>query len=94
MPTRVLVLALVATVLSASPAVAADYNVTTSAELTSALSAAGGTAAADRVLIAAGTYSGAFTYTGSSALQIIGAGEGATIFTTASTKFTPTPSSA
>ena len=74
---RALLLA-TAIVLPCSVAQAADFNVSTSAGLTSALSTAASNGSADRILLAAGEYSGAFSYGSSEDLELIGAGQNAT----------------
>ena len=65
----------------AAPALATDFPATTSAELSSALQQASLAPGPDRVVVAAGTYVGPFTYNGtpSNPVEIAGAGVGQTI---------------
>src|SRR4051812_10230153 len=57
---------------------AADFNVTTGAEFTAALGTAASNGTADRILLAAGTYTGPFSYNGTEDLEVLGAGAGST----------------
>src|SRR4051794_32320786 len=78
MLTRSTVLALLALLLAVPPAGAADFNVTTSGEFSSALVTAASNGTADRILLAAGTYTGPFTYNAPEDLEVLGAGAAAT----------------
>jgi PKD domain len=73
----------VAAVVALAPASAhgQDFNVTSAAEFTAALTSAQASADPDRIFLAPGTYSGGttgFSYNGASPVQVIGAGQGQT----------------
>ena len=77
---RLAVLAVLALILAGAPgASAADFNVSNSAGLTSALTTAASNGTADRILLAAGTYTGPFTYNASENLEVLGAGAGQSV---------------
>jgi PKD repeat protein len=76
-----------AALVPASAAYGQDFNVATAGELTTALSSAQASGAADRILLAPGTYSGGtsgFSYGGASQVEIVGAGQGQTTLTASS----------
>src|SRR3954451_445885 len=78
MTTRTLLLAAAALAIPCSAAHAIDFPVSTSAELTTALSTAQSNGSADRIMLAPGAYSGAFSYNSSEDLDVIGSGQNAT----------------
>jgi hypothetical protein len=67
----------------AAAAPAADFNVATGAQLSTALSTAASNGTADRVLLAAGSYAGPFAYNSAEGLEVIGAGQATTTITQA-----------
>ncbi|MCW2991477.1 MAG: hypothetical protein JWM73_2071 [Solirubrobacterales bacterium] len=84
---RVVLIALVVAAATAPAARAADFHVSSAAELTSALSAAAANGTADRVLLAAGTYAGPFTYNSAESVEVLGAGQATTTITQTSNGF-------
>jgi hypothetical protein len=69
---------------AATDAEANTYPVTNTGELTTALGSAEASAEPDRIDLAAGVYTGPFSYGGASKVEIVGAGAGSTTIQTAS----------
>jgi PKD repeat protein len=72
-----LALAVASALAAPAAATADDYSASSPATLTTALNAAGAHVGADRVILAAGTYTGHFVYSGD-ALEVLGAGRAQT----------------
>ena len=70
--------------IAATDAGAATYPVADTSQLTAALSSAEASGEPDRIDLAAGVYTGPFSYNGASAVEIVGAGAGSTTIQTAS----------